>query len=150
MDEDGELDDDRVVEALVLALAAQADACTDRLVAPAVLDDLAACHGRIVRKVLACISHLIHYGAEPEVHKLTALREQLTATLRQVKPPGPGGELPGDVVEVVVDRPQNHLLAGDNVTIRYIGGNDTADVEPFDDYVFETVPLADLKRIRSR
>lgn len=79
--------------------------------------------------------------------QLTALRDQLTEALRHINVPGPGGELPGDVVLLAVDRPQDQMKAGDTVTIRYAGNNGTVDVEPAEDYVFVTVPWADLERL---
>ena len=146
MKDDPGLEDEGTIEALLIALAEQASETNDGSVAPAVLDGLARQHRSSVRTILGCAGHLIHYGTDPEARRLKALRDQLTSALRSTTNPGPEGMLPGDAAELLADQPEDHLLAGTPVTVRYVGTDDTADVEPLDDYVIVTVPSEALRR----
>ena len=146
MTEDLELEDEDAIEALLIGLVEQASTGGDGDVALTVLDGLARQRRSTVRTILGCTGHLIHYGTDPEARRLKALRDQLTSALRSITDPPPGGILPGDAAELLADRPEDGLVAGTPVTVRYVGTNGTSDVEPLDDYVIVTVPSEALRR----
>ena len=133
------------MEALLIGLAEQAG---DGSVAATVLDGLARRQRSTVRTILGCAGPLIHYGTDPEVRWLEAVRDQLTSALRSITDPGPHGILPGDAAELIADQPEAHLVAGTPVTVRYVGTDGTTDAEPLDDYVIVTVPTEDFAACR--
>jgi hypothetical protein len=91
----------------------------------------------------------VHYGTGAETEWLRALFEQFIAALRRTKDHGADELLPGDLVEMAVARPQDHLMAGTIMRVYYVGEDGTADLgfeSLVDDYVTFTVELAEIRR----
>jgi hypothetical protein len=110
-------------------------------------------HRPVVRHLLGRLGHLIHYGVAIDIPRLeehlTALFDQLIATLRRASDPGTSGLLPGDLVEMVVARPDDHFDVGQTMMVYLVGDDGTIDIgfeSLVDDYVIHTVELKDVRR----
>ena len=100
-----------------------------------------------VRLLLGSIGHLVHYGDDAEGW-LGDLFEQFIDALRRTKSAGVNGLLPGDVVEVVLPRPDLHLKVGDRLRIYWVGDDGTVDVGAeslVDEYLVSTVQRQDVR-----
>lgn len=126
-----------LTEVLVRALAA------DGRISSAGLEALVHAPPAIIRSLLAVAGHLVHYGAEPEAERVSALFEQIIAELRRLSPPHEF--LPGDQVELRVDLPK--LKAGTTMRVLLVGARDLELGHPslLDDYLIHTVPLSAVR-----
>ena len=141
------------IETLVIALATQAGEANNARFSAGVLQHLTDQDRMTIRLFLGCIGHLVHYGSGAETEGLEewlrALFEQLIKALRRAKDRGTGELLPGDLVEIVAGRPQDHLKAGTIMRVYCVGDDGTVDVgyeSLVDEYLIYTVGFADIRR----
>jgi hypothetical protein len=153
MKNDTEAEYEGAIETLVIALATQAGEANNARFSEGVLRHLADQNRMTIRLFLGCIGHLVHYGTGAEIEGLDewlrALFEQLITALRRAKDRGTGELLPGDLVEIVADRPQNHLKAGTIMRVYCVGDDGTVDIgyeSLVDEYIIYTVEFAELRR----
>jgi hypothetical protein len=144
-------DQERAIDALLLALATQAAERDDRQFSPAALGHIIDQGRATVTLLLGSIGHLVHYDSTGEDNAyawLADLFEQLIAALRSSHRES-HGLLPGDVVDVVVALPDQHLKAGDLMRVYWVGDDGTVDVgyeSLVEDYVISTVRITDIGR----
>jgi hypothetical protein len=141
------------INTLLIALATQAGETNDARLSEGALECLADQGRAGIRLLLGYVGHLVHYGAGAETEWLRALFEQFIAALRRAKDRGADELLPGDLVEMVVARPQDHLKAGMVMRVYCVGEDGTADLgfeSLVDDYVIFTVELAEIRRPEGR
>ena len=137
------------IDTLLIALATQAAETNDARFSEGALQCLADQGRAGIRLLLGCLGHLVHYGTGAETEWLRVLFEQFIAALRRAKDHGADELLPGDLVEIVVARPQDHLMAGTIMRVYCVGEDGTADLgfeSLVDDYVIFTVELAEIRR----
>jgi hypothetical protein len=140
------------VDALLLALAVQAGETNDGRLVEAALAELTAQSRETIRILLGSIGHLVHYGSGSDLRdvdrRLTQLFEGLVSALRDAADRGTSGFLPGDLVELTVDRVSDHLRAGTVMRIYFVGDDGTADVgfeELWEEYKVYSVELNQLR-----
>lgn len=144
-------DQERAIDGLLLALATQATERNDRQFSQAALGQIVEQGRATVRLLLGSIGHLVHYDSTGEDNAYTWLAdlfEQLIAALRSARGET-DGLLSGDVVDVVVDRPDLHLKTGTVMRVYWVGDDGTVDVgyeTLVEDYVISTVRIADIRR----
>jgi hypothetical protein len=132
MNNDTEAEYEGAIESLVIARATQAGEANNARFSEGVLQHLADQDQMTIRLFLGCIGHLVHYGTGAEIEGLEewlrALFEQLITALGCAKDRGTGELLPGDLVEIVAGRPQDHLKAGMIMRVYCVGDDGTVDV----------------------
>jgi len=149
MKNDPALEYEGAIDTLLIALATQAAETNDARFSEGALQCLADQGRAGIRLLLGCLGHLVHYGTGAETEWLRVLFEQFIAALRRAKDHGADELLPGDLVEIVVARPQDHLMAGTIMRVYCVGEDGTADLgfeSLVDDYVIFTVELAEIRR----
>jgi hypothetical protein len=149
MKNDSALECEGAIDALLIALATQAAESNNARFSAGALQCLADQSRAGIRLLLGCLGHLVHYGAGAETEWLKVLFEQFIAELRRAKDHAADELLPGDLVEIVVARPQDHLMAGTIMKVYWVGDDGTADLgfeSLVDDYVIFTVELAEIRR----
>lgn len=141
------------IETLVIALATQAGEANNARLSEGVLQHLADQDRMTIRLFLGCIGHLVHFGTGAGIEGLEewlrAIFEQLIAALRRAQDRGTGELLPGDLVEIVAGRPQDHLKPGTIMRVCCVGDDGTVDVgyeSLVDEYLIYTVESANIRR----
>jgi hypothetical protein len=142
------------IDTLLIALSTQAGEMSAARFSEKALQYLILDQPRTtVRLLLGKIAHLVHYGVAVDLprveERLTELLEQLIAMLRRAKDSGADELLPGDLVEMVVARPEDHFEVGALMRVYYVGDDGTLDVgfeSLVDDYVITTVEFAHVRR----
>ena len=142
------------IDTLLIALATQAGEMSESRFSEKALEYLILDQRRTtVRLLLGKIAHLVHYGVAVDLprveERLTTLFEKLIVILRRARDCGAGELLPGDLVEMVVARPEDDLEVGARVRVYYVGDDGTLDVgleSLVEDYVIHTVELRHVRR----
>ncbi|GAA1401152.1 hypothetical protein ACFQZ4_51395 [Catellatospora coxensis] len=144
---------ERVIDRLLLALAAQLDTSGGPALAAGAVEALADLSRAEVDLIFGQAGHLVHYGAgtaplETLIHLITAVQRGETSGDSPVRP--------GDEVRLVGELPES--LAGYDETrlretvfvVRYVGKDATVDVQSdlTEDYVIVTVPTTIVKPLR--
>ncbi len=144
--------DQRAIDGLLLALAAQVDERHDRQFSAAALEHIIDSGRATVRLLLGSIGHMVHYdstGEDDAYARLADLFEQLIAALRRTHRES-HGLLPGDVVEVVVARTDCHLTTGTVLRVYWVGDDGTVDLgyaSLAEEYVVSTVRTTDIRKL---
>jgi hypothetical protein len=148
MKNDPAIEYEGAIDTLLIALATQAGETNDARFSEGALECLVDQGRAGIRRLLGCLGHIVHYGAGTETEWLRALFEQFIAALRRAKDRGADELLPGDLVEMVVARPQDQLKAGTVMRVYCVGEDGTADLgfeSLVDDYVIFTVELGEIQ-----
>jgi hypothetical protein len=154
MNDDAVTEYEGAIDTLLIALAIQASVTGEGRFSEEALEYLVLDQRRAtVRRLLGSIAHLVHYGVAIDIRKieesLMVLFEKLLSILRRAQDSGAGELLPGDLVEIVVARPADHLEVGELMRVYYRGDDGTLDVgfeSLVDDFVIHTVASADVQR----
>jgi hypothetical protein len=144
---------EKVIDRLLLALAAQLDASRDPILASGAVEALADLSRAETDWIFGQAGLLVHYGADTEA--LETLIHVISAVQRS-EAPADAAVRPGDEVRLVGALPES--LAGydeawlrDTVfVVRYVGRDATVDVQSdlAEDYVIATVPAAMVEPLR--
>jgi hypothetical protein len=146
---------ERVIDRLLLALAAQLDTSGGSVLAAGAAEALADLSRAQADVIFGQAGYLVHYGADTEplktlIHAITALQRD--------EAPADAAVRPGDEVRLVGEAPESLAdfdetwLRGTTFVVRYVGGNAMVDVQPdlTENYVIATVPAASVEPMRKQ
>lgn len=144
---------ERAVNRLLWAMAEQVAASEPPALAPRAAAALAELTRAEAGAIFGCAGHLVHYDADtPALETLVRLISDIQrgeAGADDAIVPGDGVRLVGELPAPLAQYDQN-LLREMVFIVRYVGDDDTIDVQPTfdDDYVIETVPAGNVELIR--
>ncbi|MBQ1024774.1 hypothetical protein [Micromonospora sp. C95] len=149
-----EVTTERVIDRLLLALAAQLDRSGGPALAAGAAEALADVSRAEADVIFGQAGHLVHYGTDTEplkalIHAITAIQRDEAPADAAVKP-GDDVRLVGEVPESLADFDEAWLRETSFV-VRYVDRNAMVDVQPdlTEDYVLATVPAASVEPVRT-
>ncbi|MEV4713933.1 hypothetical protein [Micromonospora sp. NPDC049374] len=151
----GEETTERVIDRLILALAAQLDTSGRPVLAASAAEALADLSRAQADVIFGQAGHLVHYGADTEplktlIHAITAIQRDEAPADAAVKP-GDEVRLVGELPESLTDYDET-WLRGTTFVVRYVDTNAMVDVQPdlTEDYLIATVPAASVEPMRKQ
>ncbi|MFF0723054.1 hypothetical protein [Micromonospora sp. NPDC003816] len=144
---------ERVIDRLLLALAAQLDTSGGPALAAGAAEALADLSRAQADVIFGQAGHLVHYGADTE--PLKTLIQAITAIQRDEAPadaavkPGDEVRFVGEASESLADYDETWLRET-RFVVRYVGRNAMVDVQPdlTEGYMIATVPAASVEPMR--
>lgn len=144
-------DEYAAIDGLLLAFTTQATEDGGRRFSADALEHLTDQGRAPIKVLLESIGHMVHYDSTGENNVYAGLAElfdQLVAGLRS-KHTERNGFLPGDLVEIVVARPDLYLAAGARMRVYWVGDDETIDLgyeSLSEDFVISTVRASDIRK----